>query len=194
MKKVLAAFFLFSILSQHAFGQTTDKGSKSIGVSFLLNDFATPDRIRSGSLDRVLREKQWAKLNEMSPGLAVSFFNGLTNHIEFAATLGASYANYSVSNKTFSTDALLLEGDASANFKLLGDNYWVTPYATVGIGGSKYRSYYGAFVPLGLGLKVNIFNEAHVFFNTQYRVPVTSETTAYHLMYSVGVAGAMGKK
>ena len=88
----------------------------------------------------------------------------------------------------------MLEGDASLNIKMLGEDYWVSPYAIVGIGASKYRNYYGAFVPLGLGLKVNFFDEANLFFNTQYRVPVTNETSNYHLMYSFGIAGVIGKK
>lgn len=194
MMKVIASFFLFCLLSQNAFAQDNVKRSKAIGVSFILNDFATPQRIRSSSVDRVFRDDKWAKFREMSPGLAITYFNGIKNHLDLAVTLGASYANYSVPNKIFTSDALLLEADASVNIKLFSDNYWVSPYLNVGIGASKYRNYYGAFVPLGVGLKVNFFDEANLFLATQYRVPVTPETSNYHLMYSFGVAGVIGGK
>src|SRR5215213_1898071 len=197
MKKVLASFFLFCLFSHNAFAQDTDnknnKRPRALGVSFIMNDYETPQRIRGGSLETVFREKKWAKFSDMSPGLAVTYFNGISKHIDFAGTLGASYVNYSVPNKIFNGEALLLEGDASLNLKLLSEAFWVTPYLNVGIGASKYRSYYGAFVPLGLGLKVNFFDKEHLFFSTQYRVPVTTETAKYHLMYGIGIAGVIGK-
>jgi lipoprotein-anchoring transpeptidase ErfK/SrfK len=74
------------------------------------------------------------------------------------------------------------------------EQYWVQPYIIAGVGAHKYRSYYGAFLPLGLGLKVNFFDEAYLFINSTYRVPVTTETANYHLQHSIGVAGALSKK
>ena len=194
MTKVLATFFLICLLSNHGFAQTGAKRAKALGVSFILNDYATAERIRSSSIERVFRDDDWAKLAEMSPGLALTYFNGIKEHLDFAGTLGASYVNYPVQGNVFNSDGLLLEGDASINLKLFSEAYWVSPYVNVGIGVSKYRSYFGAFIPFGLGIKINFFDEAHLFFNTQYRVPVISETSKHHLMYSLGVAGVIGKK
>ena len=196
MKKILTSFFLICLLFNVALAQDepVTKRPKSLGVSFFFNDYTTPHRIRSSAIENVLRDDNWASLNDMSPGLGLTYFSGLRKWLDFAGSLSASYVNYSVANKTFNGDALLLEGDASLNIKMLGEDYWVSPYAIVGIGASKYRNYYGAFVPLGLGLKVNFFDEANLFFNTQYRVPVTNETSNYHLMYSFGIAGVIGKK
>ncbi|MFL5811794.1 MAG: hypothetical protein ACJ749_19890 [Flavisolibacter sp.] len=194
MRRVLALFFLLALLSNHSFAQDNTKSAKSLGVSFILNDYATAERIRSSSIERVFRDDDWAKLQEMSPGLALTYFNGIKSHLDFAATLGASYVNYSLPNKVFNSDGLLLEGDASINLKMFSEDYWVSPYVNMGIGVSKYRGYVGAFIPLGLGIKINFFDEAHLFFNTQYRVPVISETGKHHLMYGLGVAGIIGKK
>ena len=196
MKKTLTSFFLFCLLFNVAFAQeiVNTKRPPALGVSFFFNDYTTPERIRSSSIENVFREDSWASIREMAPGLAISYFNGLKKHLDLAATLSASYVNYPVANKTFSGDALLLEADASINIKMFSEDYWVSPYAIAGIGGSKYRNYYGAFVPLGLGVKVNFFDEAHLFLSTQYRVPVTSETSNYHFMYSFGIAGVIGKK
>lgn len=196
MKKTLTSFFLICLLFNVAFAQEIEstKRAPALGVSFFFNDFTTPERIRSSSIENVFRDDTWASIREMAPGLAISYFNGLRKHLDIAATLSASYVNYSVANKTFSGDALLLEADASINIKMFSEEYWVSPYAIAGIGGSKYRNYYGAFVPLGLGVKVNFFDEAHLFLSTQYRVPVTQETSKYHFMYSFGIAGVIGKK
>jgi OOP family OmpA-OmpF porin len=194
MKSFIASCFLFSLLSINSFGQNINTRSKSIGVSFILNDFTTPQRIRSTSVEQVFRDKKWAKFNEMSPGLALTYFSGLQDHLDFAGTLTASFVNYPFpSRPPAATDALLLEADASINLKLFPDSYWFTPYISAGVGGSKFKSYYGAFIPLGIGFKVDFYHEATIFANTQYRVPVVTENTNYHFMYSIGVSGVIGK-
>jgi OmpA-OmpF porin, OOP family len=195
MKKTLTSFFLICLLFNVALSQDNPpaKHKKAFGVSFFFNDFTTPERIRSSSIENVFRDDQWASLRDMSPGLGLTYFSELRKHLDFAATIAASYVNYPVANKTFNGDALLLEADASVNIKLFSSDYWISPYVIAGIGGSKYRNYYGAFVPLGAGIKINFFDEANLFLNAQYRVPVTNETNTYHLMYNFGIAGVIGK-
>lgn len=193
MKKVLASLFFLSLLN----GAMAQEGlrPKALGLSFLWNDFVTAQRIRSGSIESVVGNDRWAKFREMSPGLAVHYFKGLQKHVDFAGTLAGSFVNYPFPNKpAFQDDALLLELDASVNLKMFTEDYWVTPYLSAGIGASKYRDYYGAFIPLGGGLKVNFFDDAAVFIQTQYRIGVTAETSNYHFMYSFGVAPRIGKK
>ena len=74
------------------------------------------------------------------------------------------------------------------------EKYWVQPYIIAGIGGHKYKYFYGAFLPVGLGVKVNFWDEAHLFVTSTYRVPITLETSNYHLQHSIGIAGALKKK
>ena len=52
----------------------------------------------------------------------------------------------------------------------------------------------GMVVPLGLGVQVNLLDQAFINFNAQYRVAVTTATTANHLFYSLGVAGSLFDK
>jgi OOP family OmpA-OmpF porin len=194
MRNALASLFLLCLISTTAVAQNNNIRPKAIGVSFILNDFTTPQRIRSTSLQQVTTNKKWAKLQEMSPGLAITYFKGIHSHLDFAGTLAGSFVNYPFPGKQpFASDHLLLEADASANVKMFDESYWVTPYLSAGIGASKYSNYYGAFIPVGLGVKVNLFDEASVFLGTQYRIPVTAETTNYHFMYSLGVSGIIGK-
>jgi hypothetical protein len=194
MKNSLAALFVLALFSLNASAQDKPIRPKALGLSFIMNDFTTAQRIRNGSLSRVFRDKNWADFNEMSPGLGLTYFKGLKPYVDLAATLGASYVNYPLRNKPSSSgDGLLLEGDVSLNLKMFDESYVVTPYVSAGAGISKYKKYYGAFVPLGLGLKVNLFDEASIFLAGQYRVPVTYETANYHFMYSFGISGVLGK-
>jgi outer membrane protein OmpA-like peptidoglycan-associated protein len=88
----------------------------------------------------------------------------------------------------------LLEADASANFKLVTEDYWVIPYVTLGAGAHTYKGYYGAFLPMGIGLRVNLFDEAGINFNSQYRIPINYGTSNYHFFHSLGLYGIIGQR
>ena len=195
MKKILSAFFALYLLVPSTYGQNKDNVRQpAIGISFFLNDFITADRIRTTSLSSVISDKKFAKMSQMSPGIAINYFKGLTDHIDFAANLGGSFVDYPMPGKSFASDNFLLETSAAVNLKMTTEKYWVQPYIYLGVGAHKYRSYYGAFMPLGLGLKVNFFDEAHLFINSTYRIPVTTGTANYHLQHAIGIAGSIGKK
>jgi len=130
----------------------------------------------------------------MSPGLALNYFQGVGKHVDVAVNLGGSFVNYPMPGKIFSNSTLLLESSASLNLKMTGEKFWLNPYLTLGVGAHKYRSYYGAFMPLGVGLKINLLDEAHMFITSTYRVPLTTETANYHFQHSIGFAGRLGKK
>ena len=196
MKKILAVLLALSAFLPSGFGQDDEIRPAAIGISFFLNDFTTPDRIRTTSLSQVLSNKRWAKPSQMSPGLAVSYFKGLRKHVDFAGTLAGSFVRYPFPNRVpFFGDRFLLEGDASLNLKMFSEKYWVSPYLIAGVGGHMYGGkYFGAFLPLGLGFKVNFYDETHLFITSQYRVPVTTGTANYHFFNQFGIAGSIGKK
>jgi len=194
MKKILSVLITLCLLVPATYGQDDEVRSKALGVSFFMNDFLSASRIRNTSLSQVWSDKKFAKLREMNPGVALTYFKGIRPHVDIAATLGGSFLRYPMPNKTFGSNHLLLEANAAVNLKMTTEKYWVQPYISLGVGGHKYRSYYGAFLPMGLGLKVNILDEAHLFILSTYRVPVTNETSNYHFQHSIGIAGRIGKK
>ena len=194
MKKILSAIIALYLLVP-AFAQKGQyKREPALGISFFLNDFATAEKIRSTSLSKVFADKSWAKMRDMSPGLAITYFKGLTDHIDFAGSLGGSFVNYPMPGKTFTNDNFLLDLNAAVNLKMTTEKYWVQPYIIAGVAVHKYRRYYGATLPLGVGMKVNFFDEAHLFVNSTYRVPVITETSNYHFQHSIGIAAALSKK
>ena len=195
MKKIISAFFALYMLVPSANSQNRDYVRQpAIGISFFLNDFITAERIRTTSLSSVISDKKFAKMSQMSPGLAINYFKGLANHVDFAASLGGSFVDYPMPGRAFASDNFLLDFSATVNLKMTTEKYWVQPYIIAGVAAHKYRSYYGATLPLGLGVKINFFDEAHLFLNSTYRVPVITETSNYHLQHSIGIAGSIGKK
>ncbi len=191
MRKItltLSSLCLFVI----AFGQSYKK-DPSLAVHYVLNDFKTAAEIRATSLSNVLRADQWNKPKRMSAGIAASYIQGLGEYLDFAATLTGSFVDYPVPGKIpAASDEFLLEAAATANLKLLSDKYCISPYLTFGLGASKFKGYYGAFIPAGVGLQINIYNGAFLLLNSQYRIPVT-ESVAYHFYHSIGIAGNIFK-
>ncbi len=171
------------------------KKGRLLGVHFTLHDFKTAADLDARGLSAVLNEKQWYKTSRMSPGLAVSYIQGITDNIDLMARLGGSFVAYPVPNKPAPlNDKLLLEGDASVNIKLLNDSYWVSPFLSAGVGASSWSGYFGAYIPTGVGLQANFYDAAYLIVQAQYRIPVASTTTAKNLFYSFGIAGNIGKK
>ncbi|MEP6675258.1 MAG: OmpA family protein [Ferruginibacter sp.] len=192
MKKFLFSLLLFCLVA-NCFAQDYKK-SPALAVALVFNDFTTATELRSNGLSNLLKAGSWHNYKRMSTGLSVSYLEGLSDHVDFAGTLAGTYLNYPIPNKIPSNGTnILLEATATANVKLVTDKYWFTPFLTVGVGASKYKGYYGAFVPAGVGLQFNIFDDAYLILNSQYRIPIT-ENAAYHFFHSIGIAGNIIKR
>ncbi|MEO6290117.1 MAG: hypothetical protein ABIO76_09365, partial [Ginsengibacter sp.] len=194
MKKLNLLIFTLAFFST-SFGQAkTYKKARALGVSFILNDFETAADIRANGLKSVLKENKLFDAQRIHPGMAVNYLSGVSEHVDFIASFEGSFLNYPIKNKPDNnSNTLLLEATANLNLKLLTDRYWVTPYIDLGVGASKYKNYYAAFAPVGLGLQINFLREAFVLINSQYRIPVT-ENASYHFTHSIGVVGNIKEK
>ncbi len=189
MKKIFLALLLVYTCTQ-TMAQNDYKKLPSLGVHFFFNDFQTASEIRSNGLSEVLKANQFYKTRRMSPGLAISYIEGLGSHIDFAGTLSGSFLNYPVPNlnSLSKRERFLLEGVATMNLKMLTDRYIVNPMITLGVGASQYGGFWNAIVPIGLGIQVKLAPDVFMLLNSQYRIPVT-ENAAYHLYHSIGIAG-----
>lgn len=195
MKHVLVSLLAAMIIAPAVYGQDDEIRSDEIGVSFNLYDFKTAQLIRSTSLSAVLRDKQFGKIKNMSPGIGVHYFKGLKKHIDFQGSFSASFLNHPFPNKPDQgVDRLLMQVEGLANLKMVSDNYWLQPFLMGGFGAQKYYVYYGAYIPLGVGLNINFFNEGRLFVNSTYRVPITTGSANYHFMHAFGISGRVGKK
>ena len=193
MKKILLSFLALGLFIT-SFGQDDYKKRPALAIHFLLDDFKSASDIRANGLASLLRSKQWHKTGRMIAGLGVSYIEGLSDHVDFAGTLAGSFIDYPIPGKALrNTNDFLLEGTATANLKLVTDKYWFDPFLTIGVGASKYKGYFGAFIPAGVGIQIRVFEDAFLLLNSQYRIPVT-ENNAYHFYHSIGIAGNIRKK
>ena len=194
MKKlILSVVTILMVVS--VFAQSDDyRRPASIGVSFFVNDFTTAAQIKKNGFGSVIRNRDLFRPARLNAGIALNYLKGLSNHVDFMGTLGASFVDYPINNlPPFSKNNLLAEATANLNLKLLNDNYWIVPYADFGLGVSKYTTHFAAFSPMGLGVQINLSDEAFFTLNSQYRVPITEAATA-HLYHSITIYGVLGKK
>lgn len=200
MKKIVFSLIALG-LALAGFAQTPSPSYKkrpSLGVNFFLNDFQTAELIGKSTVSSVLTNNQWTKIKDMDPGLSLQYFQGLSEHVDFMATLGGSFVKYPFYTKSGVTPPLnskfLLEAEAAINLKLISDRYFLVPYLTFGIGGSMYAgTYFAAYAPAGAGLQFNLGEGT--FLNTQfmYRAAV-SNLAVNHLAYSMGIASPITER
>ena len=185
------------IISLMSFAQSDHIKRPSLAIHFTLTDFQSAAEVRQYDISHLINSSHLLKIKRDDPGLAISYIEGVTEHIDVAATLTGSFLQYptsdAVHNNSGTSDHLLLEGAATANIKLLSDKYYVSPFISAGVGASKYKGYYGAFIPVGIGVQVKIVDGTFFLINSQYRIPAT-ENVAYHFYHSVGFASAISKK
>ena len=195
MKQLIVSLLAAIILAPVVHGQDDEIRSHEIGVSFNLIDFKTAQLIRTTSLNAVIRDKQFGDIGEMSPGIGLHYFKGIKKHIDFAGSINATTAYQPLPGKPDDGyERFLLQVEANAQFKMVSDKFWFQPFLSGGFGAQKYYVYYGAYIPLGVGLNINFFNEGRLFINSTYRVPITTGTSNYHFMYAFGVSGRLTKK
>lgn len=195
MKHLFVSLLAAIIFSPAVYSQDDEIRGDEIGVSFNMHDYKTAQLIRTTSLSAVFRDKKFGKIKDMSPGIGIHYFRGLKKHIDFAASLNGAFLIHPFPNKpSDNTDRLLLQLEGAAHFKMVSDAYWIQPTLTAGFGAQRYHVYYGAYIPLGVGLNVNFFDEGRIFINSSYRVPITTNSTNYHFLHSFGFAGRIGKK
>ena len=185
---IMAGFLLTA-----AQAQDSKPLAKSIGFSFFLNDFTSAQRIRSTSLNQVINDKNLARMAEMNSGFAINYNKQMRDRMSFNAMLGVSGLRYPMPGRNITKNGTLIEFSATLNAMMTTSDYYVQPYLVMGLGAHKFDVHYGAFIPAGLGLKLNILGDASVAITSTYRVPVTSETANYHFQHSIGIVAPLGK-
>lgn len=197
MKRIIlftATLCVFStVFSQ--IGKNGKTRGRFLGVHFFFQDFASGFDLQNGAkVKDVLDNKLWNKPSALTYGFALSYTKGITPKIDLRGTLSSSFEDYRFRNRLRpGFNEYLGEIDIAGNFKAVTDNNWVIPYLTAGIGASYYRGYIGAIAPVGVGLQVNLFNDAFVDLQSQMRLGLTAFTTN-HLYHSLGVKGIINKE
>jgi hypothetical protein len=196
MKRIFLFVFAMALF-QAGFSQSKSsyKKSSQLGIQFTAHDFETPADLNSKGMSFVLSDNQWSNFDRKKVGMAITYTKPLNDNLDFNARLGMSDVEYTLSNKPHASGTgsrTFFEMDANLFMKLLTDDHIVSPFLSIGAGASLWKGYYAAYIPAGVGLQVNLFDETFLILQSQYRIPVTGNS-ANNLFFSIGVSAVLDK-
>lgn len=179
----------FSLLILFSYNNCCSQQSDSIqnstlGIHFFLNDHFSGNTFKTCASPL---------FSEMFPGFALSFTKGISNHIDWNAMVYSTFVDSILKNKQpFGKKDLFVDASFSVRTKMFSNVKKVQPFLQAGIGVSQYKNYTAAFIPIGAGIQVNVFQDVYITLQTKYSLPLGS-TFRYYFSHSLGIAGVIGK-
>ncbi|MBI1782901.1 MAG: OmpA family protein [Sphingobacteriales bacterium] len=162
----------------------------SLGFSFGLIDFKTPAEIKATSFSKKLKNGQWSNIAQrMDPSWQINFSKALVPKLDYSFNYTGAFLNY----PGLPTSHTLYSGiNALLHAKAFQEKRVLNPYLTAGMEGFNYNGNFGANIPVGVGLQVNLSNEVYMQLQAQYKLANT-DNAQDHLYYSFGILQALKK-
>ena len=194
MKRIIC-ICLLACLVPRLFAQISrEKKLSTLVFHSFYNDFKTTQLMRTTSVLSVLDKGQWSNIGSMQMGFGFNYLKGISKKMDAIITIDGSSTDYLFKNGSNNgSSKFLLDANAALNIKLLADSQKLVPYFSFGAGLSSYNRKTGFYIPSGVGIQFNLFNEAYILTNIQYRLALTS-TVNDHFYYSIGIGTNIGKK
>ncbi len=194
MKRIIC-LSLLACLVPRLFAQISqEKKLSTLVFHSFYNDFKTTQLMKTTSVHNVLDKGQWSNIGSMQMGFGFNYLKGIGKKMDGIITIDGSSTDYLFKNGSNNgSSKFLLDANAAFNLKLFTDNHKLVPYFSFGAGLSSYNGKTGFYVPSGVGLQFNLFNEAYVLTNIQHRLALSS-TVNDHFYYSIGIGTNIGKK
>lgn len=194
MKRIIC-LSLLACLVPRLFAQISqEKKLSTLVFHSFYNDFKTTQLMKTTSVHNVLDKGQWSNIGSMQMGFGFNYLKGIGKKMDGIITIDGSSTDYLFKNGSNNgSSKFLLDANAAFNLKLFTDNHKLVPYFSFGAGLSSYNGKTGFYVPSGVGLQFNLFNEAYVLSNIQHRLALSS-TVNDHFYYSIGIGTNIGKK
>jgi OOP family OmpA-OmpF porin len=178
MRKILvsAAFLASGVVCSYGQKKST------IGFSFNMTDFRTPQAIKNSSFSDGIKDMQ---LKEMIPGFSVVYWQGLTNKLDLSIRYNGGFDPNFKSTKDLHAYYNELEGSFHA--RLFKDAAAVNPFLSAGIGAGNYWTKgFQPYSPLGVGLQFNLLSETYIHLQANYRVSFDQNKLPNNLFFSLG--------
>ena len=192
MRRILLLTVL-SAITLVSFGQR----KSALGFSFNVTDFQTPTDIKNTSLSDVLKSGDWHSSSRLNPGFSLTYWKGLTKKLDVSARYNGVFGSNDLAALSNEPDVsnYFNELEVSIHARALSDEKVVNPFLSAGIGVGNYWKGFGLapYAPLGVGLQVNIANEAFVHVQANYRLSFDDEKLPNNLFYSLGISQNLTK-
>jgi len=182
MKLKLTLLSVFAFCTLIAFSQ--DKKPQLVGVHFNLIDFKSIKSFNTPSTG-----KGYSGFKDMSKGFSLAYWRGLTTKIDLNVKANVVFYDFSSINKgVIGKQEVGVELEPTFNIRPFTDAAKLAPFLTVGAGVGLYNKDFGAYIPAGGGLQLNIDKFAYLFLQAQYKFTLTKKVLGDNLFYSIGFA------
>ena len=192
MKRKIALLVSFAALGFGAYAQNNTRPTKKpalFGVHANALDFKTVEAFKEDNSNF----RNISKLRDMSFGLSLAYWRGITNKLDFSVRLSGAFHDYAKDvNRPTNKTEFGVELEPSLHIRPFNDNVLVNPFLTAGIGGGMYTGEFAAFVPTGLGLQFNMRSTSYITVQANYRWSLAKDDLKSHLMYSIGFLQNLG--
>jgi hypothetical protein len=171
----------------------------AVGFSFNITDYQTPTDIKRTSLHNVLRSGEWHNGKHLDPGFSINYWRSIIGKIDFSARYNALFGSSTLgvlTNRPGGVKMFFSELEASAHARALKNNKTVNPFLSAGLGIGNYWENFrvSAYMPLGVGVQINIFNEAYVHFQANYRLSFNQGRLPNNLFYCLSISQSILRK
>jgi len=168
---------------------TSNKKGQALGIHATFSDFTTPQTFKSSPTPISQSERKFPNIKNLSAGISVSYWRGITPRIDFAGKLNTVFHDYAALYRGVSGKSEIgVELEPTINIRPFNDDNRWAPFLTVGVGGGLYSDKLGGYVPVGGGLQVNWGSNTYLFVQGQYHFSLTKDILADNLNWSIGFA------
>lgn len=212
MKKNIALLrYGLAILLLLSMSPAQAQNRQGLGIHLSMYDFYGPQADKYFFADRAnytynetenIYDTSFKKRLYWTPSVKFTYWNALNKHLDLNLGLSLSwidypedrpdqdYINRNYYNETDKAKSrFLTELDARIHYNIIPkEDYVVSPYVLAGITASYHDPYFGANIPLGLGVNINLGKSDDFYLNLEsaYKV-AASEHDQNHLQHSIGL-------
>ncbi len=167
----------------------SNKKGQLLGFHFLVADFITPTTFKTSPNPINKSERRFPNIKDLSTGMAVSYWKGITPRIDFSGKVNMVFHDYAaIYSGVSGKNEIGVELEPTINIRPFNDDNRWAPFLTVGIGGGLYSDKLGAYAPVGGGLQINWSSNTYFFVQGQYHFTLTKKVLGDNLLWSVGFA------
>lgn len=127
-------------------------------------------------------------------GLTVQYVSAINGYINLSGALSAGFAKMSDASKSIvNNQRLVTDVNASFQYNLSRKKALIVPYLQTGVSASKFQNHYGVFLPVGGGIKFNVWKDGYLSVQSEYRQRMSGAIKS-HFAHSIGIAGLIKNK
>ena len=191
MKQKLTLFLVLMVFGASVIAQNSGKKPALFGIHFNALDLRTASAFKDSSVSL----KNVANLKDMDFGFGLSYWKGLTRTIDFSTKLNVNFHDYAEEDRGEYSEGqqVGIELEPTLNFRPYGDAALISPFLTAGVGGGYYSGEFGAYIPAGVGIQLNLKSTTYVMLQAAYRFTLSKDDLKDAMFYSLGVAQSIGR-